>query len=123
MNRFETETGMWSDHKRVEERSLALHEEIARRIRTNPELIMTANRNLERWMQRDGEKAVWREWKEILERPLSEIMDFLVSDDENGRRLRQSSPFCGILTPGERWAIYESFTVGTYYSRFREHSG
>ena len=114
---------MWSDHKRVEARSLALHKEIAGRIRTNPELVMTAKKNIERWIQRDGEKAIWGEWNEILERPLIEIMGFLVSDDENGRRLRQSSPFCGILTPRERWAIYESFTVGAYYSRFRERSG
>jgi hypothetical protein len=112
---------MWSDHIRVEERSVALHQNIAHLVRANPEHVTTAKKNLERWTQRDGDKAVWREWREILERPLPEIMKFLISDDENGRRLRQSSPFCGILTPKERWAIYESFTVGAYYSRFREH--
>jgi hypothetical protein len=35
---------MWSDHTRLEQKSLALHEEIAGRIRTNPELVMTAYR-------------------------------------------------------------------------------
>ena len=30
----------------------------------------------------------------------------LLDESEEGQRLRQSSPFCGILTPRERWAIY-----------------
>jgi hypothetical protein len=35
----------------------------------------------------------------------------MVSPSEKARRLRQSSPFCGILTPRERWKIYESFAT------------
>jgi len=29
-----------------------------------------------------------------------------LSDTEDGRRLRQSSPFCSVLTVRERWALY-----------------
>ena len=112
---------MWSDHRRVEERSITLHQEIARRIHGNPELLLIAKRNLERWIKRDGEIPVWGEWQEILRRPLVEIVDLLVSPSENARRLRQSSPFCGILAPRERWKIYESFTTGTYYQGSGEH--
>ncbi len=39
---------MWSDHRRVEERSIVLHQEIARRIHVNPELLLIAKRNLVR---------------------------------------------------------------------------
>ena len=30
---------MWSDHTRIEEKSIALHQEIARRIHSNPTLV------------------------------------------------------------------------------------
>ncbi|MEW6669966.1 MAG: hypothetical protein AB1512_32550 [Thermodesulfobacteriota bacterium] len=112
---------MWSDHLRLEERSIALHEVIARRISARPELLEIAKENLARWIERDGEIPSWREWKEILTRPIAEIIEVLRSRDEKARRLRQSSPFCGLLTPGERWRIYESFTVGAYYQGGRQH--
>lgn len=113
---------MWSDHIRIEERSLALHAEIAERLAACPELLETAKLNIDRWIERDGEIRPWKEWREILGRPLPEIIHVLVSPDENARRLRQSSPFCGLLTPRERWRIYESFTVGAYYQGRRQHS-
>ncbi|MBN2059985.1 MAG: hypothetical protein JW882_06160 [Deltaproteobacteria bacterium] len=114
---------MWSDHKRIEERSIALHREIARRIYSTPALIRIAKRNIESWAERNGETPIFNEWREILDRPLDEIIEVLVSVNERGRRLRQSSPFCGILTPQERWKIYESFTTGTYYQGSGKRSG
>jgi hypothetical protein len=114
---------MWSDHTRIEERSIALHREIAGRIRSNPALIQVARRNLERWVEKNGETPVLNEWKDILNRPPDQIIETLVSIDEKGRRLRQSSPFCGILTSQERWKIYESYTTGTYYQGSGECSG
>jgi len=112
---------MWSDHMRIEERSLALHAEIAKRLAAHPELLETARQNVARWIERDGEIPPWKEWREILKRPLSDIRQVLVSKDEDARSLRQSSPFCGLLSPRERWRIYESFTVGAYYKGRRQH--
>jgi hypothetical protein len=114
---------MRSDHERLEDRSLALHKELAERLRENPQLIETAKGNLERWAKRDGDLPAWREWRGILDGSLSQILTMLLSDDERGRRLRQSSPFCGILTPRQRWGIYESFTVGAYHKGDRQHRG
>ena len=105
---------MWSDHKRIEERSLALHREIASRLNNNPDLLAIAKGNLDRWIKKNAELSVLREWQEILKGPLSRLLDMLVSGDEKSRRLRQSSPFCGILTPQERWKIYESYTIRAY---------
>ncbi|MDD5206038.1 MAG: hypothetical protein PHS17_11495 [Desulfobacterales bacterium] len=122
MTSLKARNGMWSDHMRIEERSIALHAEIAERLAASPELLETARRNIARWIERDGEIPPWKEWREILGRPLPEIIHVLVSPDENARRLRQSSPFCGLLTPRERWRIYESFTVGAYYQGRRQHS-
>jgi len=47
-----------------------------------------------------------REWLEILRRPWPEIRAILIDDSEESQRLRQSDPFCGILSPQERWAMY-----------------
>lgn len=117
----ESELAMWSDHKRIEERSLELHKEIARRLQKDPRLFQVAKDNLMRWIGRDGEIPVWREWNEILNGPVSRILEILLSTDEEGARLRQSSPFCGILSPSERWKIYESFTARAYYPSGGEH--
>jgi len=112
---------MWSDHKRLEERSIALHREIAKRVRANPELIVMVRKNLEQWIEKSGEIPVWNEWNKILGKSMDEIIGLMVSPGEKARQLRQSSPFCGILTPKERWKIYESFEAGTYYQGRREH--
>ncbi|HEX7192950.1 MAG TPA: hypothetical protein VF381_15380 [Thermoanaerobaculia bacterium] len=58
----------------------------------------------ERWVSRGNVPA--EEWLRILDRPWEEIREILLSESEDSRRLRQSDPFCGILTPQERWQIY-----------------
>ncbi len=50
-----------------------------------------------------------REWSNLLDRPWEEIRSLLLDESELGQRLRQSDPFCGILTPQERWEIYRAF--------------
>jgi hypothetical protein len=45
----------------------------------------------------------------ILSRDWPEVRGILLDDSEEGRRMRQSDPFCGILTPAERWEIYREF--------------
>ena len=52
---------MKSDHERLEERSIALHREIAQRLEDNPQLVVLARANLERWIARDSELPPWRE--------------------------------------------------------------
>jgi hypothetical protein len=114
---------MTSDHERLADRSLALHKEIAKRLKENPQLIEIARANLERWVNRDGDLPVWREWRGILSGSLPQVLTMVLSDDERSKRLRQSSPFCGILSPRERWSMYESFTVGAYHKGDRQHRG
>lgn len=46
------------------------------------------------------------EWAAVLQGDWPGIRARLLEDSERGARLRQNSPFCGILTPRERWAIY-----------------
>jgi hypothetical protein len=66
-----------------------------------------ASATCRRWARERPAPAIL-EWLEILERPWEQIRAVLLADSEEGRRLRQSDPFCGILTPEERWAIYRA---------------
>ena len=59
-------------------------------------------------MTRDGKspRTVFCEWERILTRlNAREIARFLRSDTPMARRLRQSSPFAGVLTEAERKRI------------------
>jgi len=83
---------------------------IAARLRRDRRALRIARQNLRRWMARDGRKVrtVFREWHGILVRlNAREIAAFLESDTPMARRLRQSSPFAGVLTEAERRAIQQ----------------
>jgi hypothetical protein len=101
----------FSDHRLRDARSLALHCKIAAKIAADPELMVVARRNLDRWTASAG-TAVPRhlaEWRRILRRPWPEIASIITGFDQDAIRLRQSSPFAGVLTPEERRRIYEAF--------------
>lgn len=72
-------------------------------------VIGKALRNLHAWMaRREGHatQAALQEWLELLERLSPEqVASFIVSESERALRMRQSSPFAGVLTPQEVWAI------------------
>jgi hypothetical protein len=101
----------YSDHSRLEVRSLAMHTLIARKIARAPGLLAVARRNLRRWGERWGEDApAWlAEWQTILERPWNEVAAFITELSPRATRLRQSSPFAGVLTARERKRIYDAF--------------
>lgn len=101
----------YSDHRLREARSLALHCLSARKIEREPALLDVARRNLESWSERAQGKGprYLREWREVLEQPWPAIAEFITSFGERAVRLRQSSPFAGILTPEERRRVYDAF--------------
>jgi hypothetical protein len=92
-------------HLWIDRRSLALHEAVAAKIEARPELLDAARANLARWISRTPHGALL-EWKDLLERmSVGDLVTLLRSQDETAARLRQSSPFAGVLTPEERQAI------------------
>jgi hypothetical protein len=86
-----------------EERSVAYHGAIAERLRQQPEVLETARRRVQGWLE-SGEPAPFYalRWAEILARDVSSIAAFLVERSELADELRQSSPFAGALQPQER---------------------
>lgn len=68
-----------------------------------------ARDNLNRWAAA-GAAGPWAdEWRDLLDRPVAELAAFLVSTSEDAFRLRQSSPFAGVLPPEERRAVIALF--------------
>ena len=97
-------------HRRIDERSMALHHAIAEKLRSRPELLEIARDNLNRWYAgAGGSRPYLDQWRKILDRPLEEVLSLIAQEDEAMTALRQSSPFAGILDPKERWAVYSRF--------------
>jgi hypothetical protein len=101
----------YSSHRLLEARSLAMHAVIARKIDRDPTLLAVAHRNIERWSTRwkDDPPAWLKEWRHVLKQPWQQVAALITDPSEHGARVRQSSPFAGILTNEERWRIYETF--------------
>ena len=98
----------------LDQRSLALNRAVAERLKGDPSLLRQARGNLMRWLARhQGAPQLCRcyqEWLEILDgQPLQVILELLTGEDERARRLRQNSPFAGVLPPAEVWAIKRRF--------------
>jgi hypothetical protein len=90
------------DHSRLDERSLAMHQLIAANVQADPALLDKARENVRRWQASEGSpKLALAEWEQILNGPVNQVAQFLA---ERATRLRQSSPFAGILT------VYESYS-------------
>jgi len=101
----------YSSHRLLEARSLAMHALIARKIERDRKLLDVPRNNLKRWRQRWGtDVPKWFvEWQEILRRPWPDIAALITEPSEAAARLRQSTPFAGVLSAEERERIYEAF--------------
>jgi hypothetical protein len=84
---------------------------IASKLRRDARVLIFARQNLRRWMAGEGRtvRPVFLEWDRILRRlTRTEIAAFLVSETPMARRLRQSTPFAGVLKGRERLAIRQA---------------
>jgi hypothetical protein len=97
-------------HERRENQSLEIHRRIAGLLIAEPERVIgKALSNLNSWItSRDASApgSAYQEWLRLLQtHTAEEIAKRIVSTDEDAVRLRQSSPFAGILPPREIWSI------------------
>src|ERR1043165_9381490 len=98
-------------HARIDRRSIELDRAIADKLRSDASVLVVARGNLDRWTKMQGRsQPYWDAWREILERPLPEVLQLLEENSERMTAMRQATPFTGILTPAERWAIYSRFS-------------
>ena len=97
-------------HRKIDLRSLHLANAIVDKIESDSTIHgqQKAIDNCERWLTTNPCSAI-KEWREILNQPWSEVKIVLLDRSEDGNRLRQNNPFCGILTPRERWQIYKKW--------------
>jgi len=98
-------------HRIIEARSLAMHCFAAQKIEHDPALLDQVRRTLETWRLRYGVSTprALDEWKTILRRPWPEIAAFITDPGERATRLRQSTPFAGVLSARERERVYAAF--------------
>jgi len=107
-----TNPPVYSDHLRLDARSLALHCLVARKIMADSALIKRARSILNRWKAQTAEPrpSYFAEWADILQRRPEEVAGYLMKMNDDATRLRQSSPFATLLTKEERARIYSAFS-------------
>ena len=80
-------------------------------------VLLIAHGNLARWTSLNASAPsllrCYAEWREILNRPLEEICSLLTLETEEARRLRQNSPFAGVLSAQEVWELKQRFRHAT----------
>lgn len=95
-------------HADVDRFSLRLHEAVADCLRIHPERLNRARDHIARWKRQlgDGAPRDLDVWAQYLDGPFEQVLTLLVAPTEEATRLRQSSPFCGIITQAQRRAIF-----------------
>ena len=95
-------------HQFLDDFALAYHRVVADRLRQAPvPILQRALANLAQWTTRGelsaGALLSLAEWQHILEDySVEKIILLITANSDEGQRLRQSTPFAGILTPAER---------------------
>ena len=83
-----------------------MHRIVADRYRETPDDVSRCGlENLERWQQRGLECDDFRIWEEILRFVPQRLPEILNGSSEEAVRLRQSSPFAGLIPEASRQQI------------------
>jgi hypothetical protein len=101
-----------SMHELHDKKSLELHRLIAKKLMENPDLLSVAIANLSKLKDKHSNSRANDEWELILMGSIEFICKYICEESENATKLRQSSPFIGILTQQERKSIYEKVFAG-----------
>ena len=97
-------------HQTIDNRGLAYATAIVEHIEADParHAVEQAQERCQRWMKQAPSPDLLA-WSTLLSRPWLEIKKSLLDLSEQGNRLRQNNPFCGVLSPQERWTIHRAF--------------
>jgi hypothetical protein len=96
-------------HHHHESRSLRMHRMVVDRYRESPaEVIHFGLENLKRWQQQGVDCDDFGIWEEILRSNPRRLPEILSGSSEEAIRLRQSSPFAGLIPEDVRRQILAS---------------
>lgn len=97
-------------HELRDAEKLVLHERIAHHLMEDPSrVIAIAQSNITRWHAAEAVEDVYAaEWQQIIAMSVTDLVQLITADTDEGRRLRQSSPFVGVVTGQERAAAFET---------------
>jgi hypothetical protein len=94
-------------HRTAERRARAYHALLAERL--DDRLVEEARDRIERLASAGRLHPRYAEcWRALLARPIGEISAAIAADSQEGRDLRQNSPFAGVLNEQERRRIIET---------------
>jgi hypothetical protein len=94
---------------RGEQKSLALHRTLADRLRGDPSLVGIARARLD-WLRTKNPagRQYYDEWCRLLDGPLDELLDVMVSPSELACALRQENPFVDLVDQKERARLFRA---------------
>ena len=86
---------------------MAYHAIVAERL--NQQMVEEARERVEQ-LTSEGHlhRRYAKQWQELLSLPFADVSRAIAADDEEGRDLRQNSPFAGVLNEQERRRIIEA---------------
>jgi excisionase family DNA binding protein len=94
-------------------RSLWLSQAVAGHVVRDPEgTLERARRNLDKMLTSParGSAKVWlREWQQLLDGPVEDVLEALTSRSPRSRELRQNTPFAGVLSERERREVLAGY--------------
>jgi hypothetical protein len=96
--------------------NLMYHLEIAKRLLANPESVLNrARSNVERWTPVHAgtfSAHALEEWRILLDtKSVPELVAIVTEDSDEGQRLRQSTPFTGILSEEEQEEFWRRYAL------------
>jgi hypothetical protein len=94
---------------RGEQKSLALHRTLADRLRADPSRVGVARARLD-WLRTKNPAGgrYYDEWRRLLDGPLAELLDVMVSPSARACALRQENPFVDLVDQKERARIFRA---------------
>jgi hypothetical protein len=94
-------------HRDTDERSRQIHIAVADKIRANPALVSIAKANIERlrMLASPAAASYLGEWESLLNGDLDDCLSAVVERSARGNAMRRASPFAGVLSNHERYAV------------------
>jgi hypothetical protein len=96
-----------NDHRLIDARSREMHRIVADRIGRDPGILERARQTIARWRPNQSPRSMpyLDRWQRLIDAGPDAVIAKLLEDSDDGDVMRQTSPFAGVLTNEERWAI------------------